>query len=747
MDIPFDQPRQNTAPRLSLRISVETLVYVGLFAFGLVLRVVALGDVPLDDQQAHEALAALRRVNLNVAGDPVIADNPLMAFFNQINFFLLDTSNITARLATALVGAFLVWGPWLWRGFLGRMTALIMATLLAISPVALTSARTMSGVTWTMTLIFIGVWLMARTLATNERRYAIASTVTFGAILLLTEPTGIVTLMGLVVGVLVASAWRPPEGDETYRQKMKQALQNWPWLEGLLAFAVLALVIGTGFFTVPGGLTAVGNTLYQFADGLVERPTGTPMAFGLLVALRYDFGLVLFGLVGLYFALSEGGFFSRFLSGWLVWSILTAILYAGATPDAALWIVVPAAGLTATVAARMLRNPSTGYWIVPGWAVPVQAAITAVLVVAIALNGVRLARVLQREAQPAYFHFPAAPTTMSVIGTFDEMSSENTIEFSIVEPTTITLQLWRLDDAIDPVLRLETSAGGLYAGPFSYPEERRGLVQQLQLQPDTYRLKVAQASDSYSRGQFALLSYSSDVEQETLLGQFKGYKLDLAPLRLFTRALTEQNMPSIAIVVVIFLLMLLIIIYFLAGSLWGTRAAWRGLGFGLLIYFAMYGLGAGWQASMTFAEDPRELWQTQPINHQVNRLADTLEEMSRIDTGIYDQITITVQGPDDGALAWALRDFDHVEYVDGLGIEVDSGAVIAPIGEIQPVLGADYVGQDFTISEAWSLRSLNWTDFVAWLALRETRFAPTSDGRHMLWVRKDIYGVQEVTAP
>jgi hypothetical protein len=120
--------------------------------------------------------------------------------------------------------------------------------------------------------------------------------------------------------------------------------------------------------------------------------------------------------------------------------------------------------------------------------------------------------------------------------------------------------------------------------------------------------------------------------------------------------------------------------------------------------------------------------------------------MSRQATGEIYRLDITVQAPDDDALAWALRRFERTKFVRGVGIEVDSAAVITPKTAAQPVLGADYVGQDFALTDRWELASLNWTDAIGWLTLRETRWRPEANRQVTLWVRKDVYGVEQVTA-
>ncbi len=738
MDMTLEKATPQTKP---LQISLEMMAYLTIFALALVLRVVALDQVPLDDRQAHEALAALHRVDPDLNGDPVVARFPLMTFFNQTSFFVLDQGNFGARIATAVVGALLIWGPFLWRGFLGRSTALAMAVLLAFSAVALASSRQMGGVTWTMAMVFLVGWLVRQYVQTQEKRYAIGTTMAFGTLLLLTDPSGIIVTLGLFTGLL-AALWRTNQP-----VNLGKIFNGWPWVEGVMATGVLMVIVGTGFFATPQSLTEVGNTFTTFVAGLTERIEGAPRAFGLLVAVRYDLGLVFFGLVGVYFAVRDGNFVSRFFAGWFAWSLLMGTLYLGATPDAGLWVIVPASGLTALMVTRMLRSASSGYWVVPGWAIPVHAAVTATLMAAIVLNGIKVGWALQRESLPTYFHQIDSLSSDAEIGTFDDNAAENTFEIYVDSPRTVTIQVQRMDRTIDPVLRIENFDREVIAGPFFYPEDNdRGIVEQVNFfEVGTHYLMVSQNIErEYQRGQFVLLTHPEDVEQRSILGLFAGYKLDTSAIEIFSESITAQTVQVITVLVAVFLLMLLIIGFFLAGSLWGTRAAWRGLGFGLLFYFLIAGLALGWQSSVTFAENPRELWQTKPTSHRIERLTDTLAEMSRFDNGERHQLTITVQAPDDGALAWALRHFDHVDYVDGLGIEVATGAVIAPFGQ-ELMLGADYVGQDFALSGEWALSDLSWMDFLAWLNVRETRFQPLPAEHYMLWVRKDVYGVQEVS--
>lgn len=732
----------------AIGISLEAFLYLAIVISALILRIVALDTMPLDDTQAHEALAALHRANPDlVQGEPIAAQNSLMAFANQLSFIFLDHSNFSARFATALMGTFLTLAPLLWRRWLGRTAALIMSLMLAISPVALTASRTLGSLTWTMALLMIGIWLIGRYLESPHRRFSIAATITFGLLLFATDPAALVIVMGLLVGLAFA-LWssRHSLAENTPTATLRQTLSTWTWLDGVLATIAALFVVSTAFFTAPDGLSSLATSLTGFAQGFFERSTPHPNAFVFISALRYDTAILVFGLIGLYFALTEGDFFEKFLAGWFLWGLLTALLYTAPNADAALWLTIPAAALSALLVARMFRSASSGYWVVPNWAIPVHAATTAAFVVAMILNAVTLSQSLQREARPAYNHVLPTPTSSARIGTFDEQYAVNLFQIASAQATTITVQLVRIDSTIDPIVQVELN-NQVIIGPFSYESGRRGLVFNVDLQPNlSYTLRVIQNPDqAYQRGQFFLLTHDQNASSEGLLGStvWEGYKLDLSWLWAFTRLVSNQT-RSVRIMVMLFTLMLIVILYFLAGSLWGNRAAWRGLGFGILAYMLVYGVGLAWQTSFTYADDPREIWYNTPPTTKLNRLVDTLQEMSLHDKGNTHSMPITVQGKNDTALAWALRSFEHVTYVTSLSNQVNTSAVIAPFTDPKPNLGASYVGQDFVLNRTWQLSELSWLDFFAWLTHRDTRFNPIDAQPTMLWVRQDVYGVEQV---
>jgi hypothetical protein len=59
-------------------------------------------------------------------------------------------------------------------------------------------------------------------------------------------------------------------------------------------------------------------------------------------------------------------------------------------------------------------------------------------------------------------------------------------------------------------------------------------------------------------------------------------------------------------------------------------------------------------------------------------------------------------------------------------------------------MGADYIGKTLVIRQAWSAQSLSWRDTLMWLYRDDSRVKPTAGEQWRLWVRKDVYGVEQV---
>lgn len=179
--------------------------------------------------------------------------------------------------------------------------------------------------------------------------------------------------------------------------------------------------------------------------------------------------------------------------------------------------------------------------------------------------------------------------------------------------------------------------------------------------------------------------------------------------------------------------------YFMAASLWGAGTAGRGWALGLLAFSLVTSLGSGWNAAVFRSEDPAELWHPTATSRETALLRQTLAELAQRETGGFPQIPITVLAPEDGLVAWLVRDYPNARFVRDVSAARGQGIVLLPEYAEPPNLGGSYVGQRFIITTGWNPAALRPVDFPTWWLQRQTRTAGAPVERMILWLRQDIY--------
>src|SRR5690349_17639275 len=90
-----DEPR-------ALVVTAETIAYIVLALFAVILRVAQLDTVPLSSAEAHQALAAWHVIRPEAFGAVPSAASPLLLALQSISFTLLGGHEFAARILTAL---------------------------------------------------------------------------------------------------------------------------------------------------------------------------------------------------------------------------------------------------------------------------------------------------------------------------------------------------------------------------------------------------------------------------------------------------------------------------------------------------------------------------------------------------------------------------------------------------------------------------------------------------------------------
>jgi Dolichyl-phosphate-mannose-protein mannosyltransferase len=599
--------QENVTPDIrALHINLEFVAYAAIFILVLVLRVAELDTVPLSADESRQALAVWRVLNPEAPGSPITPESPLLFLLHAVTFTVLGGSEFSVRLFTALAGILIVLSPLLFRELLGRARTLFFCLLLAFSPIALVSARFDSPAVWSMLCAIVVLWSLWRYWERQQIGYTLIASASFAGLVLLTDPAGFFLALILIGAGFITLTWgRADDPNSDPENPIREWLRSWSWQMALGAAALTIILVSTGFALYLPGLSNVSELVLAGVRGVVTSKPGAPLAFPVLTVLFYEPILLVFGIATIIILLRRGTtLLDRFLIGWLVFGMFASLIYRGAGPDHALWLIVPLAGLVSSLMVGLLAEDRHPFLDIPWWAKPVL--------------------ILAMIALLAMF----------------------TINFQGIARNILGAQAGALDQVrVDPINAVWSTIAVLFIG----------------------------------------------------LG------------------------------------------FFLVSSLWGTAAALRGGGLGLLIFGMVTSLGSGWGAAVTKAESALELWHTEATGREVFVLRETLEELSRRETRGAPRIPLFVLAPEDGIIAWTVRDYINTQFItDGNEARTQEIAILPMLAE-SPTLGGAYVGQDFIVSRSWNLQTLQGLDILGWWMQRRTRFPDLPSQTMVLWLRQDIY--------
>ena len=383
-------------------LSVEFLLWCLVLVAAALLRLVDLGALPLAPAESLRARAALELSRGSATPD---WGGDLTSGLAALAFRMFDDSAVVARLVPAVLGVFAVVVVAFYRPLLGRAGALAAASLLAISPVAVVSARTLGPEAAALPLTLLlpplaaSVWLDGRI----ARAPLLAAVVGFGL------GSGALFL----VAVIVVGAWLAVEAAWCDRGEPGKAAR------GLWRHHPLALL--TALAVLPGlalAVTRYGAGPQRVSLAAVRAWSGPPATARLVETWHYVPD-VLLGYEPLALALGVAGAVivvrrwrgprSEGLRLALIWAgigLLVTVLWLHRDPGHLLAVTVPLALLSGIATARaggrwtdaatwrhaialLPLVPALGYALVTvvGWANAGGAETSEVLSVATALAG------------------------------------------------------------------------------------------------------------------------------------------------------------------------------------------------------------------------------------------------------------------------------------------------------------------------------------------------------------------------
>lgn len=381
-----------------LIISVELVAYVVLLLLTLVLRVAELDAVPLTGQEAEQALAAWRAVVPGAAGDTILPESGLLFAVQSVAFAVFGATELSARLVSALAGLVLVFTPLLFRDWLGTARTYVLSLLLALSPVLLASARLDTPALWAVLGVVLALWALRRYVETPQPAYALLAASLAAAVILLADPAGFVLVLIVGGAGIISLMWgRGLPLDPT--PVLQARLRGWPWLWSLAAAALTVILVSTLFMLYLPGLAVVSETIGRGLAGLVTPVHPNALVFfPLVTALFYEPFLWVFALTAVVLIIRRGDMhpLTQFFVAWLVLAVVASLIYRGAGPEHALWLILPLAGLASGTVVDLLQDDRHPYFAVPMTAKLILSVSAVALLVILTVNLQAIARAFLR---------------------------------------------------------------------------------------------------------------------------------------------------------------------------------------------------------------------------------------------------------------------------------------------------------------------------------------------------------------
>lgn len=325
----------------------STLLVGGVVSIAAILRLTGLDRWALGTDEARSAYDAwlLYQGRPTLPGEHLAETAPLVLLLQSLSFFLFGTTDVTVRLAPALLGIGIVVLAMALRPYVGRGAAFGMAGLAAVSPTLVTASRTATpqGVVAFLSLLALVALLRSGgsdDSPTASRRWLAVLGFAAGA-LIASGPSGLTSLLSLGIGLTVAASGEP---NGAVRNGLASAVRvpGGPLIL-LGTFAATILTLFTRLFSDLGAIAGVGSTVADWGELLAERSSATPTTFFLLAVLLYEpLAILLAAVAALRGRATRGaGLGWPLFGGWFVTALVLWSFSSGREPHHAVHVVLP----------------------------------------------------------------------------------------------------------------------------------------------------------------------------------------------------------------------------------------------------------------------------------------------------------------------------------------------------------------------------------------------------------------------
>jgi len=178
----------------------------------------------------------------------------------------------------------------------------------------------------------------------------------------------------LILGITLLISKRLLGFQLTFIQEMENGLTPTMWTKFAISLTLALVVIGSGMFMAPSGLSGIFSGLFTFINGFWQARL-IPWGWALLALLVYGTGAVVFGLWGAIRGILIRNKVDAVLSLWAGIALVFIFLFSGGTTGEIVWVTFPLWILAARVVFLAWQKPESSKLVV---------VITTVIIIVIA---------------------------------------------------------------------------------------------------------------------------------------------------------------------------------------------------------------------------------------------------------------------------------------------------------------------------------------------------------------------------
>jgi hypothetical protein len=316
------------------KVTYEFGIYVVLALVALVFRFGMLGNTSLSD---HEAISALQAFSLAKGENVLIGGNTGYVGLTTPLFAVLEGNNFWARFWPAVFGTGLVLVPFLYRKYIGRGAAFVLAALIVFDPLMISLSRTAASSIIGITCFFAGFGFFI------NKKFVLAS-IFLGIFL----SAGTEIWIGALIFFACLLVYKT-----TFENEKINFKEN--WIKLVLPGGIVLVAATTLFMLQPNGISGLGSSLAEYFRSW-KNIQQIDIGHFIIEVVVLQLPILLFGFVSIITGLHNRDKKTAFYSTWWGLAFIMVLINPSRNPMQLGWALAPLLCLSAMLISRFFTT-------------------------------------------------------------------------------------------------------------------------------------------------------------------------------------------------------------------------------------------------------------------------------------------------------------------------------------------------------------------------------------------------------